>query len=144
MKRQILDVGKVLRNARRIAVIFPVDEEDMSNYRCNIAKLLREQFTGCKICAVVSEGSRVRGFDDVIHLVPGFSTLWKGFFKTKEILRNLRIDISFDLNETVNIITYLVGASLRIGTIDSPFLNVVVKGVEGDPRRMFLIIGSNH
>lgn len=142
MKRQIIDVGEVVRSARDIAVIFPVEEENMPNYRSNIAKLVREEFAGCRVYAIVSEGSMAMGFDDIFYLVPGFVTFGKRFFEAKEILRNLHIDISFDLNEMVDIITYLVGAPLRIGTIDSPFFNVIVRGVEGDPQKMFSIISN--
>jgi len=142
LKRQIVNIGKIVRNARHIAVIFPVEEENTPNYRNSIATLVREKFTGCKIFAIVGEGSNAIGFDDIIYFVPGFATLGRKFFETKAILRNLHVDISFDLNETVDIITYLVGAPLRIGVIDSPFFNVVVKGIEGAPARMFSIIGT--
>ncbi|OYD13770.1 hypothetical protein CH333_09930 [candidate division WOR-3 bacterium JGI_Cruoil_03_44_89] len=142
MKKQIVDVGEVVKNARSIAVIFPVDEENTPNYGSNIAKLVRAEFAGCKIYAILSEGRSAMGFDDITYLVPGFAMPGRKFLTTKEILRNLNIDISFDLNKVVDVITYLVGAHLRIGTIDSPFLNVVVKGVEEDPRKMFSIIGT--
>lgn len=141
MRNQIVDVGEVIKNTRRITVIFPIDKENTPNYKSNIAKLLRKEFPGRKICAIASEGNSVTGFDDTIYLVPGFVTLGKTFFKTKKNLRNLHIDISFDLNEKVDVITYLVGAPLRIGVIDSPFYNVVVKGAEEDPHRIFSIIG---
>ncbi|MEA3432384.1 MAG: hypothetical protein U9R01_06925 [candidate division WOR-3 bacterium] len=142
LKRQIVDIGKVVRNARHIAVIFPVEEKNMPNYRNSVATLVREKFTGCKIFAIVGEGSNAIGFDDIIYFVPGFATLARKFFETKAILRNLHIDISFDLNETVDVISYLVGAPLRIGAIESPFFNLVVKGIEGEPARMFSIIGT--
>ena len=141
MKRQIVDMGKIARHSRHIAVIFPMNDSNMS--KSNIVKLIKDNFSGCKIYAIVSKGSEVINFDEIVYLDSNLVIFGRKFFKTKELLRNLDIDLSFDLNQTIDIITYLVGASLRIGIIDSPFFNVVVKGANNNPNKMFSIFNNN-
>lgn len=142
MKRQIIDVGEITRHSRHIAVIFPMKEVDLPSYKTNFTKLIRNEFVGCKLYAVVSDGNELEDFDTTVSINPNIATFSRRFFRTKESLRNLHIDISFDLNETIDLITYLIGASLRVGTIDSAFYNVVIKGAKGDPVKMFSIFSS--
>ena len=124
-RNRIIDIGSIVKNAKNVAVIFPLREKDASKYR-DVEKLVRPKFTGCKIYAIVTEGITIKDFDEVIYISNKMPVFGRRFFNMKNLLRGLEIDVSFDLNREVDIITYLVGAPLRIGFVNSPFFNVIV------------------
>lgn len=126
IKNRVISIGDIVRDAKHIAVIFPVDRKDRRKDE-DIGSLIKKKFTGCNLSAIVSEESAIMGFDEVIYFPLDFPIFGRRYFERKGFLRRLKIDISFDLNDETDLITYLIGAHLRIGIIDSPFFNLIVK-----------------
>lgn len=123
--RQTIEVKKIIRAASKVVIIFPRDRETCQFM--DVAGKTRGMWRDSYLCAIVGENISYEAFDSIIPVYGRVVTFSRKFFRLKRLLRNQKFDLSIDLNEKVDIFTYLIGAKIRVSMINSPFVNLCIR-----------------
>ena len=128
--KQILPF-QVLKKPNKISILFPVEPHDFSAFIPSI-NLLKEKFKNVPMIGVTKseyvpflESSKL--FDEVIYYESRPIFLSRQFFRLRKKLRAVHTELSIDFNISSDVLTWLTGADLRVGSQFSPFINYRIK-----------------
>lgn len=129
-KKEVLPI-QILKECKKILVIFPTNEFEI-NYLLQAIKLLAKKFKSASIVGVINENmadtiKNKNIFSDIIEYKKIPRLYSRQFFTLKKKLRTFNASVSIDFNTRNDVLTWLAGATLRIGTQSSPFINYRIK-----------------
>ena len=122
---------QVLKEPKKILVLFPLEPYEPSSFIPTI-ELLRKSFKSTEITAVTKTGyapffEKSKLFDKIISYESTPSFFSRQFFRLRKKLRNISALMSLDFNIESDLLSWIGGASLRIGVQSSQFINYKVK-----------------
>lgn len=127
---------QILKEPKKIFVFLPLETYELSSF-VPALELLRESFKSSELIGVVKEEDTL--FFKRTGLLNEIATyqstpffLSRQFFRLRKKLRNNKVEMSIDFNLNSDLLSWIGGASLRIGTQISPFINYKVKLSEKD------------
>jgi ADP-heptose:LPS heptosyltransferase len=127
---------QVLKEPKKIFVLLPLEPYEPSSFIPAI-ELLRKSFETAEITGVTKaeyaplfEKSNI--FNKVVSYESTPFSLSRQFFRLRSKLRDISAPMSVDFNTESDLLSWIGGASLRIGSQSSPFINYKVKLSSGD------------
>ena len=122
---------QVLKEPKKIFVFLPLEPYEPSSFIPAI-ELLRKSFKPAEITGVVKieyapffKESKL--FNKVVSYESTPFSLSRQFFRLRSKLRDISAPMSVDFNVESDLLSWIGGASLRIGSQSSPFINYKVK-----------------
>lgn len=133
--RQILPF-QVLKKPNRISILFPLESYDFSAFIPSV-NLLKNKFKNVPMLGVTKkeyvpllQSSNL--FDEIITYESNPIMLSRQFFRLRKKLRTIHTELSIDFNAENDVLTWLTGADLRVGSQFSPFINYRIKLQPGE------------
>jgi hypothetical protein len=122
---------QMLRNPKKMFVFLPMESYELDSLMPAL-QLLRHNFLNTFITGITktkdsSFFQKTRVFNQIISYESKPFFLSRQFFRLKKKLREKPASISIDFNLKSDILSWLGGASLRIGVMNSAFINYKVK-----------------
>ncbi len=131
LKNEPFNPTKLTRELKNIVIILPANifyktetlsKTEFSEIISEINDFIRK--FGDKVVILKPEGEEyLLPGARVVNYSPPVRILSRQFFRLKKVLRSLNPDVSIDLNKKDDILSYLVGAKMRLGTQRSRFIN---------------------
>lgn len=128
---------QVLKEPQKILVLLPIEPYEEQSF-IQPVELLRKSFMSAEITGVMraQNGSffhKSNLFDKIITYESKPFFLSRQFFRLRKQLRAIKAPMSIDFNTKSDSLTWLGGATLRIGYLSSSFINYKVKLPPGEP-----------
>ncbi|MDI6840693.1 MAG: hypothetical protein QMD71_07600 [bacterium] len=137
---------QVLRNPERIIVLLPFNPYNPSLFIPAI-KLVKAKFKNAEITGVAplwaaSFFKNSGLFNRIIHYESKPRLMTRQFFRLRKKLRAIKPQVSIDFNSGSDLLSWLGGAVIRVGSISSPFINCRVKlsGCPSEPEQAIKIV----
>ncbi len=122
---------QVLKEPKKIFVFLPLEPYKPLSFISAI-ELLRKNFKSTEIIGIVKieykplfEEKNL--FDKIVSYESTPFFFSRQFFRLRSTLRNISASMSLDFNVESDLLSWIGGASLRIGSQTSPFINYKVK-----------------
>lgn len=126
-----IPVSQLLKNPQKILVLLPLHTYQLSSF-IPALQFLRNKFKTAEIIGVLKQGDalffeRSGAFNKIIKYESKPRFMSRQYFRLRSKLRNIKASLSFDFNLHTDLLSWLGGATLRVGLQDSPFINCRVK-----------------
>lgn len=134
-KKDILPL-QVLKNPDKILIVFPIDSYEVDSILPAITSL-KDKFPSSIFIGITNKQDlyalgKTQLFQEFVSYDYIPRILSKRFFQLRKEIRDTKATISIDFNITNDILSWLSGATLRIGYMISPFINYRIKIKEAD------------